>query len=74
MATNTKKAPGADARGPGDLFGDQFVELATALVGAVWPLIIGGVILFAMILKGWERAAVPVGIVVAAAQLWLLYG
>ncbi len=74
MATNTKKAPGADARGPVDLYGDEILEYATAIAGTLWPVLIGGVILFLMIVKGWERAAVPVGLIVAVTQLWLLYG
>lgn len=74
MSSHIKKAPGTDAQGPGDLYGDEVAQLVMMVVDAVWPLMIGGLILFVMILKGWERAAIPVGIAVILAQAWLTYG
>lgn len=74
MADFGKRAPGTEGKGPGDLFGDDVADIAMQVTSHIWPLMIGGLILFLMIVKGWERAAIPVGICVAAAQLWLMYG
>lgn len=73
MSDHSKKAP-SDFRGPGKIFDEDALGLAMLVVDAIWPLLVGGLILFIMILKGWERAAIPVGLVVILAQAWLTYG
>ena len=74
MSNHAKRVPGADAAGPGDIYGDDIAAVASQIADAIWPLMIGGPVLFLMIVMGWERLAIPVGIAVAGAQLWLMYG
>lgn len=69
-----KKTPGSDAQGPGDVFGDAVVDLVSYFAASFWPMIIGGIILFVMIVSGYERSAIPVGIAVILLQGWLTLG
>lgn len=39
-----------------------------------WPMFLGGVTLFLMIVLGYERAAIPVAIAIVALQAWLIFG
>ncbi len=66
----TKKAPGADhVHGPFDAFNaESFGQIAMTY----WPVLLGGLTLFMLILAGKEKAAIPVAIVIVALQLWLL--
>lgn len=73
MSNHSKQAP-SEYRGPGKIFDEDIAGLAMLVADAIWPLIVGGVILFLMILKGWERAAIPVGLAVILVQVWLTYG
>ena len=73
MSSHSKRPP-SEVHGPGEVFDADAAELAMMAVEALWPLMVGGLILFVMILKGWERAAIPVGIAVILAQAWLTYG
>ena len=63
-----KTAPDSDS------VGERFDALTAAMAGqfaaTYWPVILGGIILFVLILKGKERAAIPVGAVVVLLQAW----
>jgi len=65
-----KKTPGGDS-GDGP-FDSITAELAGQFAATYWPVILGGIILFVLILKGNERAAIPVGAVVVVLQAWRL--
>ena len=66
----TKKAPGADiGPGPFDSFNaEAFGQFAMTF----WPAVLGGLMLFILILAGKEKAAIPVAVVVVALQAWVL--
>ncbi len=65
-----QKAPGADnVPGPFDSFNaEAFGQFAMTF----WPVVLGGLTLFMLILAGKEKAAIPVAIVVVLLQAWML--
>ena len=66
----TKRAPGTDTvPGPFDGFeAEAFGQFALTY----WPVVLGGLALFILIIAGKEKAAIPVAAVVVALQAWLL--
>ena len=63
-----KKIPDSDSgAGPFDAI---TAEMAGQFAAIYWPVILGGITLFVLILKGNERAAIPVGAVVVLLQAW----
>ncbi len=63
-----KKIPESDSSG--GPFDAITAELAGQFAATYWPVILGGITLFVLILKGKERAAIPVGAVVVLLQAW----
>ncbi len=45
-------------------------EMAGQVAATYWPVVLGGLVLFGLILRGNERAAIPVAIVVVLLQGW----
>jgi hypothetical protein len=65
-----KKIPGG---GSGDgPFDAITAEMAGQFAATYWPVVLGGITLFVLILRGNERAAIPVGAVVVLLQAWRL--
>ncbi len=65
-----KKIPDGDSvAGPFDAL---TAEMAGQFAATYWPVILGGITLFVLILNGNERAAIPVGAVVVLLQAWRL--
>ncbi len=63
-----KKIPDGDSvPGPFDAF---TAEVARQFAATYWPVVLGGVILFVLILMGKERVAIPVAAVVVLLQAW----
>ena len=62
-----KKTPDGGSGGPFDVVSP---EMFWQLAGTYWPVILGGITLFALILRGKERAAIPVAVVVVLLQAW----
>ena len=63
-----KKIPDSDSvPGPFDAF---TAEVAGQFAATYWPVVLGGVILFVLILMGKERVAIPVAAVVVLLQAW----
>ena len=62
-----KKIPDDGSGGPFDAIS---AEMLGQFAATYWPVILGGIMLIALILKGNARAAIPVGIVVALLQAW----
>ena len=46
-------------------------ELVVFLIVGYWPLILGGIILFVLVLRGHERVAMAVGGAVVLLQAWI---
>ncbi len=65
-----KKIPKPESDSGGGPFGAITAELAGQFAATYWPVILGGITLFVLILKGKERAAIPVGAVVVLLQAW----
>ena len=65
-----KRAPNAESiPGPFDDFNaEAFGQFAITY----WPAILGGFMLFILIIAGKEKAAIPVAVVVILLQAWLL--
>ncbi len=61
-------------KAPGNSGGGSFDAITAEMVGYVaatyWPAILGGITLFVLIVKGKERAAIPVGAVIVVLQAW----
>ena len=53
-------------------FGAATAETFGQFAMSYWPLVLAGMILFVLIFRGYERAAIPVGIVAVLLQAWLL--
>ena len=63
-----KKIPDSDSgAGPFDAI---TAEMLGQFAVTFWPTVLGGVLLFALILNGNHRAAIPAAIVVALLQAW----
>jgi hypothetical protein len=63
-----KKIPKSDSgAGP---FDDITAEMAWHFAATYWPVILGGITLFVLILRGNERAAIPVGAAMVLLQAW----
>ena len=63
-----KKIPDSDSgAGPFDAI---TAEMLGQFAATYWPVILGGIMLFVLILKGNALAAIRVGIVVALLQAW----
>ena len=56
--------------GSGGPFDAITAEMLGQFAATYWPVILGGIALFALILSGNERAAIPVAIVVVLLQAW----
>ncbi len=68
-----KKIPDGDSGGgPGGPFDAITAEMAGQFAATYWPVVLGGITLFVLILRGNERAAIPVAIVVVLLQVWRL--
>ncbi len=65
-----KKIPKPESDSGGGPFDAITTELAGQFAATYWPVILGGITLFVLILKGKERAAIPVGAVVVLLQAW----
>ncbi len=65
---------GAAAAEAFEEFGAAAAEALGQFAMSYWPLVLAGMILFVLILRGYERAAIPVGIVAVLLQTWLLLG
>jgi hypothetical protein len=65
-----KKIPESDS-GPGP-FDAITGEMAAQFAATYWPAILGGVTLFVLILRGNERAAIPVAAAIVLLQAWRL--
>ncbi len=54
--------------------GGPFDAITSEAVGqfaaTYWPVVLGGLVLFVMVLNGNERAAIPVAAVVVLLQAW----
>ena len=61
-----KQSPG----GGDNPFDAITAELVGQIAATYWPVILGGITLFVLIVRGHERAAIPVAIVVALLQAW----
>lgn len=66
---------------PDDNSGGEIAALTDAVGAALgyfaiafWPLALGGIALFLLILRGYERTAIPVGIAAVLLQVWLTFG
>ena len=55
-------------------FGAATAEVLGQFAMSYWPMVVAGMILFVLILRGFERAAIPVSIVAVLLQAWLLLG
>lgn len=67
-----KKNPNAgEVPGPFDAFP---AEALGQFAMDYWPVVLGGLTLFILILGGKEKVAIPVGIIAALLQAWLLLG
>jgi hypothetical protein len=63
-----KKIPDGDTgAGPFDAID---AEMLGQFAATYWPVVLGGLVLFVLILRGNERAAIPVAIVVVLLQAW----
>ena len=80
-----KKAPDSNSGSEQGEFGvataaalDEFGAVTAEALGQFamiyWPMAVAGMILFVLILRGYERTAIPVGIVAVLLQAWLLLG
>ncbi len=63
-----KKIPDGDSGG--GPFDAITAEMAGQFAATYWPVILGGITLFVLILRGNERAAIPVGAAVVLLQAW----
>jgi hypothetical protein len=63
-----KKAPDSDSgSAPIEVFNP---ELLGQIAATYWPMILGGITLFLLILMGKERAAIPVAAAIVLLQAW----
>ncbi len=63
-----KKIPDSDpGGGPFDAIS---AEMLGQFAATYWPVVLGGITLFVLILSGKERVATPVGAVVVLLQAW----
>jgi len=69
-----KKIPDDNSGAAQEEFGAAAAEALGQFAMSYWPLVLAGMILFVLILRGYERAAIPVGIVAVLLQTWLLLG
>ncbi len=69
-----KKIPDDNSGAAHEEFGAAAAEALGQFAMSYWPLVLAGMILFVLILRGYERAAIPVGIVAVLLQTWLLLG
>jgi hypothetical protein len=67
-----KKTPGSDE--PPGLFDNVDTEALGQFAMAYWPVLLGGISLFLLIVLGKERIAVLVGILVVLMQGYLIFG
>lgn len=67
-----KRALGSSGEGSGDGFAVDGTTVAALgdLAGSFWPLLVGGVIVIMLMLRGEERAVIPVGGMVLLLQAW----
>jgi len=63
-----KKIPDSDSGG--GPFDAITAEMLGSIAATYWPVILGGITLFVLILRGNERAAIPVGAAVVLLQAW----
>ncbi len=63
-----KKIPESDSGG--GPFEAITAEMLGQFAATYWPVILGGITLFVLILRGNERAAIPVGAAVVLLQAW----
>ncbi len=63
-----KKIP--DSSSGGGPFDAITAEMAGQFAATYWPVILGGITLFVLILRDNERAAIPVGAAVVLLQAW----
>jgi hypothetical protein len=69
-----KKSPDDHSGGPLAEFIDSAASAVAQLAISHWPLVIGGITLFLLIVLGRERTAIPVAIAVVLLQAWLSFG
>lgn len=62
-----KKIPDGSGGGPFDALTPEVLEQVAA---TYWPVVLGGITLFVLIVMGRERTAVPVAAVVVLLQVW----
>ena len=63
-----KKVPESDSGGQlTEVFNP---ELLGQIAATYWPVVLGGITLFVLILRGKERAAIPVAIAMVLLQAW----
>ncbi len=67
MADFKKIPDGGSGEGPLDAITP---EMLGQFAATYWPVILGGITLFILILMGKERAAIPVGAVIVLLQAW----
>ncbi len=63
-----KKIP--DSGSGGGPFDAITAEMAGQFAATYWPVILGGITLFILILRGYERTAIPVAAAVVLLQAW----
>jgi hypothetical protein len=49
-------------------------ELLGQLAIHYWPIFLGGITLFLLVVLGYERATIPVAIAIVVLQAWLILG
>ena len=65
---SSKTIPDSDSvSGP---FDANTAEMAGQFAATYWPVILGGITLFILIFRGYERTAIPVAAAVVLLQAW----
>jgi hypothetical protein len=67
-----KKIPDGD--GPINELTEGTAEVLGQFAMDYWPMFLGGITLFILVVLGYERATIPVGIAVVLLQAWLIWG
>ncbi|HUS53590.1 MAG TPA: hypothetical protein VMY41_06245 [Thermohalobaculum sp.] len=69
-----KKIPDDNSGEPFFEFNDSASEMLGQFAIIFWPLALGGIAVFLLLFRGYERTAIPVGIAAVFLQAWMMFG